>query len=404
MRPRIVLCAALLAGVSILPIAPAQARVLPDTARGMHVAGIQGGRWPAYPTHAVRLWDAGTTWSQVETSPGQYDWTALDAAVRTAEANGARDILLVLGSTPRWNATRVSSGDYPTPGAASMPRSMATWDRWVTAVVERYRGRVTSYQVWNEASLPMFWNGTPTQMAELTARTFRIVQQLDPAAVVVAASTTVRLQAAFARFFPAYLRALRARQWPVEAFAAHTYPASTGTPATRAAHVRQVKAALAAAGAPRRPLWDTELNYGLAGPGPTRPVERITGARAAAWTVRTMLDSTRLGVARTYWYAWTRAPYALLGMQFVDGSAAARGLRVHRAWTRGDWRGCVERDRVVRCHVVDAGQRATILFTVTGTATVALPAGSRLVCPVSGPCRTAGSRVRLTSWPVRVLP
>ena len=87
----------------------------------------------------------------------------------------------------------------------------------------------------------------------------------------MAASTTVRLDAAFNRFFPRYLAALRDLGWPVDVLSAHLYPASLGTPDERAAFVAQVTDQLALAGAPDLPVWDTELNYGLSGPGPAQP-------------------------------------------------------------------------------------------------------------------------------------
>ncbi|MHB1067592.1 MAG: hypothetical protein ACYC2Z_09250, partial [Candidatus Nanopelagicales bacterium] len=145
------------------PSGPGVGTVVPAQSIGLHVAGVQEGAWPDrnVPIGSLRLWDAGTNWSQVEAVKGVYDWVALDTALKTAERNGIDDVLLVLGGTPTWNASRVRPGDYPVPGAASAPRSLAAWDAFVSAVVKRYAGRITAYQVWNEASLAMFWNGTP---------------------------------------------------------------------------------------------------------------------------------------------------------------------------------------------------------------------------------------------------
>ena len=170
--------------------------------------------------------------------------------------------------------SQVRPGDYPVPGAASAPRSLQAWDAFVRATVTRYKGRITSYQIWNEASLAMFWNGSPALMAELTARAYAIIKKIDPRARVVAASTTVRLAGSFNRFFPRYLDALASRGWPVDVFAAHLYPNSRGTSDTRREYIAQVTAALEAAGAPDKPIWDTELDYGLAGPGPDNPLTR----------------------------------------------------------------------------------------------------------------------------------
>ena len=111
------------------------------------------------------------------------------------------------------------------------------------------------------------------------------IKKNDPEALVVAASPSLRLTAAFDRFYPEYLTELAALGWPVDVIAIHTYPDGTGDPIARGLLIQKAKDALAAAGAPELPLWDTELNYGLAGPGDI-PKQEITGAQAAGFVVR----------------------------------------------------------------------------------------------------------------------
>jgi len=121
---------------------------------GMHVAGAQEGDWPSdrVPVESFRLWDTGTSWLQIEANRGRYDWRLLDRALETSSSAGVDDVLMVLGPTPVWNASTTRGVQYPVPGAASVPRSFAAWDEFVEAVVDRYAGRITAYQIWNEAS------------------------------------------------------------------------------------------------------------------------------------------------------------------------------------------------------------------------------------------------------------
>lgn len=373
----------------------------------MHVAGVQDGAWPDsnVPFGALRLWDSGTAWSQIETVQGTYDWTLLDRAVANAEENGVEDILLVLGSTPTWNAKRIADGDYPVPGAASAPRSLKAWDAFVEATVQRYTGRITAYQVWNEASLAMFWDGTPELMADLTERAYDIIKRIDPAATVVAASTTVRLPGAFDRFFPDYLAALGERGWPIDVFAAHLYPASRGTTDERAAFVEQVSGALQAAEAPELPVWDTELNYGLAGPGPSNPLQTIEGARARDWVVQTTLDSLSLGISRTYWYIWTPEPYALLGMQLTNDSGAVEGLRVVDQWlVGGSSSGCTVDGAVTSCEVTKNGVPSVIVWSASGRVTVPVPEGITQACNTANRCREVAGTLEVGETPQRLTP
>lgn len=380
---------------------------IPAAIAGMHVAGVQDGAWPDanVPFGSLRLWDSGTGWSQIETSPGRYDWTPLDEALANAQENGIDDILLVLGTTPAWNAKRVKAGDYPAPGAASAPKDMDAWDAYVEAVATRYAGRISSYQIWNEASLTMFWDGTPAQMAELTKRAYDIITDVDPQATVVAASTTVRLEGAFDRFFVRYLEALRDLDWPVDVFAAHLYPASRDDTDERAEFIDDVAAALAAAGAPDLPVWDTELNYGLAGPGPSNPRQTIVGSRARDWVVQTTMDSLALGISRTYWYIWTPEPYPLLGMQLTNTSGAVKGLRIVDQWlVGGELIGCSDDGAVATCDVAKNGVSSRIVWSLDGPAALAPPEGFAEVCRTNNRCTPIAGAIEVDETPVRLLP
>ena len=46
--------------------------------------------WPRQPVGAVRLWDSGVTWREIETAPGVFDFSRLDAQVATARRQGRR--------------------------------------------------------------------------------------------------------------------------------------------------------------------------------------------------------------------------------------------------------------------------------------------------------------------------
>ncbi|MEI6360817.1 MAG: hypothetical protein WCP95_01675 [Actinomycetes bacterium] len=391
---------------SATPSGAHMGEVIPATITGMHVAGVQDGAWPDRndPFGALRLWDNGTNWSQIEAVKGQYNWKPLDAAVTNARAHGVKDILLVLGGTPTWNASRIKKTDYPGPGAASTPKSLAAWDAFVRAVVKRYAGKITSYQIWNEASLVMFWNGTPETLAKMTKSAADIIHTGDPKAKVVAASTTVRLAGSFSRFFPRYLAALGQLGWPIDVFAAHLYPSSLQTTDERAAFIATVKQAISAAGAPDKPVWDTELNYGLAGPGPSNPHQTIEGPKARDWVVQTELDSLHLGFARTYWYIWTPQPYPLLGMQLTNDSGAVEGLRIIHQWLVGStFNGCNDDGVVVNCFVEKNGIPSIIAWAVNNTGIYTAPEGYTQVCNTANTCKPVAGPIALKETPVRIV-
>ncbi len=359
---------------------------------GMHVAGAQEGKWPGYEIDSLRLWDTGTSWLQIEAEEGTYRWDGLDKALETAEAAGVTDALMVLGPTPVWNASNLEGVQYPVAGAASVPENLKAWDEFVRAAVTRYKGRIGAYQIWNEASLKMFWQGSPEEMADLTERAYKIVKEEDPEALVVGASTTVRLSKAYQRFFPAYLNALSAKGWPVDVLAVHSYAAGDGDVKDRAKNLQTVRKTLTQAGAGEMAMWDTELNYGLAGPGPIEKTQ-ISDEVALEWVVRTQMDSLKNGIERTYWYIWTEEPYDLLGMQFTNNSGAAAGLRTLSQWLGGAWGGCTTEEGVSSCYVRNDGKVSEIIWSPDGERAVTGFEGNVSVCDAGGTCEQRGEVV-----------
>jgi hypothetical protein len=371
---------------------------------GMHIEGAEGGAWASAPFGALRLWDNGTGWSQIELAKGEFKWDNLEGALANAESKGMTEILYVLGTTPEWAATKINESDYPQPGAASAPANLEDWDAWVTAVVEKFGDRINAYQIWNEANLKNFYNGTPKQMAEMTKRAYDIIKANDPDALVVSASPSTRLASAFDRFFPEYLAELKALNWPIDVVAIHTYPDGAGDPVARGALIEKAQAALTASGAPDLPLWDTELNYGLAGPGEI-PRTEITGPRAAGFVVRTYIDDLRYGIDRSYWYIWTLRPYDLLGIQAYAGTDAEQGFFAVDNWVTGaSFDGCTENAGAVTCDFSRDGTSWIVAWAETGEVPYTTPENSQLVCDPLSQCQEAGpgTQITLTEIPVRV--
>lgn len=391
--------AALILLVGLAPPA-AQADTLVDSRQfGLHVPQIANGVVPTVSYGSVRLWDSGVAWGQVEQRRGEYWWVGFDRAVQAANAQNAQ-ILYVLGSTPTWAASDRSQGTYPNRGAASSPRYLSDWRRWVTAVVTRYGPSIDAYQIWNEANLSTFWQGTPRRMARLTLEAEKIIRRLDPTAVVVAASSTVRLRSAFARFFPAYLKELRRVGWPVDAFAIHTYGPSTATPALRAKYVRLARAELRDARAPARPLWDTEVNYGIKGPGARYPDKDIGGNKAATYVAQTYLDSVRLRIARTYWYSWS-AKTDLLGITMNTGYPGATAFQTTHDWLANAVVDC--RSRHVRiCRINRGGVLSLVAWTSSGdTGAFTVPYFASRMCDARNRCEPVvpGTQMRIGRMP-----
>lgn len=367
---------------------------------------------PGVPASYIRLWDMKTAWRDINPSAGVFDFSILDQRVAQTEAAGAKP-LVVLGLTPTWAAKDPSAGD-PRWGAgtASPPSNPDTYTAYVTAIMQRYGARIGAVEVWNEANLQTFWTGTPAEMADLTARAYKAIKAISPNTQVIAASTTTRLASSVAAFFGPYSAALKSIGYPLDAWTIHTYPAGNQGPSDRYQDVLEWRGVLIDAtkndqAALNKQVWDTEINYGLAGPGPI-PHTDFDANTSGQYVARTFVDSVRLGVDSTFWYMWTASSFSLLGVQMFTGTATTIGAyNTTRGWLSGaTLKGCDQLNGVIRCYFTGgagafylamSANESTVSYAKQPTAT----AENWLGQPVnaSGPVSLASGPVKFTCLP-----
>lgn len=117
-------------------------------------------------------------WAGVEGTEGEYDWTSVDRMVDAAEARGM-GILGTINHTPSWAGTPELTG-HPDP---------AKFGEFVGAVAERYKGRVSTYEIWNEPTTTIFWDpNDPVAYTELLKAGYTAIKAVDESAIVVAGS------------------------------------------------------------------------------------------------------------------------------------------------------------------------------------------------------------------------
>jgi len=375
--------------IVVAPTASADGPLSPNQF-GMHIPQIAQGERPNANIGSVRLWDSGVAWGQVQQKKNLFWWNGLDSAIQNANAQGM-SITYVLGSTPKWAQKKAPKGRYPYSGTGAANPKMSDWKKWVRTVVQRYGNSIDAYQIWNEANLADFYDGTPKQMAALTKEAYKIIRAYDPTAKVVAASSTVRLTKSYNRFFPKYLKELKKQKWPVDAIAVHTYPPGKDTPADRLALLDKVNKDMKKGKVPSRiELWDTEVNYGIKGPGKIKG-QSIDGGQAADWTASTFLDSILTGVDRTYWYYWYR-PDGRLGI-ILNNTPTGTTFGGIGYQTVFDWmvnsfytctRGGPGQPNV--CQLGDADNPEVVVWSNEGIGTYTVPAGATVQCNTLNQC------------------
>lgn len=365
--------------------APKTERV-PAELFGMNASGERTG------AKALRLWDAGVTWAELQPTNGPVNWGPLDAIVNRARANGYKNILYVFGSTPSWAASGGPVTSYPSNDSYYLD--------YVAQVARRYKGKIKAYQTWNEADLPDFYTGSPESLAKLTAKTYKVIKKIDRKAMVAAAGLVPR-PGRFGRgsFEDRYLSTLRKEGWPTDAFIVSMYPENEN-PSLRLKYTNIARKALKRQKAPTKQLWESEANYASSS---LQPFPDATQMRLVA---RTYIDSMAYGLDRVYWYSWTQ-DWAPLGVRMtVDGipTPAATAYRTVESWMSGKrWAGCTKKKGVTQCPMT-GGQRATIMYTDSSSRSVSAPKGAKAVCDLYNSCTPtkAGTRITVTSSPVLV--
>jgi hypothetical protein len=345
----------------------------------------QPSSWPTAPVGAVRLWDSGVSWREIETADGVFDFSRLDTEVDSARSHHAK-VLLVLGQTPRFHSRHPRwLGSYGR-GAASMPFK-SSWIRYVRKVVRRYQGRYVDYQVWNEANVSGYWNGTARQMAKLTRWTSRVVARNDPRAKVVAPALATRLsgQRRWLRTFYGTRVGGRDVAAYVDIVSLNLYPLAKQGPEQSAALLDASRTMLGRAGV-HKPIWNTEINYGLLGGGTAR---NITRAKEAAYVGRTLVLNADRNVKRMFWYAWDLQHLANTQLTFANGTtmtSAGIAYEVVRGWLLGArTRGC-SRDRrsTWTCELRRGGGTSRIYWNPAHRVTVHTVRSARVAVDLRG--------------------
>lgn len=342
-----------------------------------------GDDFPDAPIEAVNLTTSGTYWSQVETAPGQYDFSRLDDIVDTSGRAGAQPMVL-LGFTPAFHAAQP---DSPT-AAATMPDA-AAWRAWVTAAVERYGARL-DYQIWPEPNIVSNWAGTPEQMARLTVIAGAIIHDEAPDAVVVAPATTLRLETQ---------RQWMSRYWAtevdgspvadsVDAVALDPFPLEDGTPEDSLTLICQARRILEKHDVDL-PTWTNEINYGVPSGG-TTGVKPYPDEQQAAVVGRTYLLHAALGVDRVYWLGWFSSAGLAVEMarSGVEPTLAGRAFTTVHDWMSGARRpDCQVNTGLYTC-VIDQGDSVLrVLWRERGTRKVTVADGATGVEDLAGRSR-----------------
>lgn len=122
-------------------------------------------------------------WAKTEKRKGVYDFAWLDHIVRDATKRGFKPWLQTSYGNPIYPQ---GGGDNLGAGLPVSEEALSAYDRWVSALVTRYKDDVSDWEVWNEPNFGDNTLNTPEATAEFNARTVKAIIGVQPQAKVSA--------------------------------------------------------------------------------------------------------------------------------------------------------------------------------------------------------------------------
>lgn len=118
-------------------------------------------------------------WAKTEKQKGVYNWAWLDHIIDDAVSRGLKPWL----QTSYGNPIYEGGGGFDLKGGLpTSPEALAAWDKWVEAMVSRYKNKVTEWEMWNEPDIQK--DNTPEMVANLNIRTAKIIKRIQPEAEI----------------------------------------------------------------------------------------------------------------------------------------------------------------------------------------------------------------------------
>jgi hypothetical protein len=178
--------------------------------------GAQGGKlvWPLAPTPgSLRLHDVYTSWSDLSTGPGTYDWTWLDTWLDMIAQHRPLQVIEVFSWVPCWNANTCEAPPVAPTGTNSPPLDLTqsgspAFNNFVTEFVQHCSAAgncvgncppgkacastnlITLYEMWNEWNTSVRWSGSATQLYQMLAPAASIIRANVTNAVILTPSMT----------------------------------------------------------------------------------------------------------------------------------------------------------------------------------------------------------------------
>ena len=297
---------------------PGAAQVSPHLFNLSATGGITSQQpWPVVSFGGIRVMENGSSWGEINTAPGVYDWVALDKWLDNAYAGG-QDILYTFVWVPTWASSKPADATCRMgPGTCDPPSDLKSdgtgtdqhWKDFVTALTAhnkaRANGHIKYWELWNEPHNNFSWNGTNAQLVRMVKDAYAIIKASDSNAFVLS-PTLGWINNQALTWASSYLSAGGSSY--VDGIALHGYVmqhlkngSKTDNPETLTTLLPPYKAMLASFGLSSKPIFNTESSWSLNGQwGPFSSDPDMQ----TAFVSRLYILHAAYGISRLYWFEW----------------------------------------------------------------------------------------------------
>jgi len=377
-------------------------------------SAAQGGQFGTF-----RFWDT-VSWASIEPSDGQYNWTVLDELKADLQSNGVNDMIFTFGYVPAWASTNAIASCTPVPAGECSPPTDSAWTSFVTQVVKHNCGVITYYELWNEANLSYFYNGTPSELVHLASLAYPIIHSTancsvggtDPNQVLMPSIND--LSSGSIAWLNSYLAAGGGKYADIGAF--HGYGLSTTTPgyvldSQLVTWVANYKAALANYNL-NLPIWNTEYSWGQTD---NFPISTLGETARQGFIAQTMLLFAASGVSRNLWYMYDASDWGTMygpNHGKSPNTDTDSGPRITataygsiQTWMIGaTLSGCTLSGNTWVCGLTRSspvGYSAQAVWSQTGSGTYTVPSGATVYRDLNGNLNAiSGTTVGITNLPI----
>jgi hypothetical protein len=347
-------------------------------------------------------------WPIAEPEPGKFDF--YDEGVNAAHKAGLA-IMGMLDGAPSYESVkpRATEGYWAVYNIPDKPNAITDWERYVRTVVGHYKGRIDSWEIWNEPWGDFFSGagGTPELYARLMKTAYAAAKDVNPNAEIMG----IDAYANFDKWTEGTLKAAGTQYF--DAFSFHDYNDGLyGGPASQPyVSSSRFRSYLAKYGAVK-PLWDTEGGMGDAGSWYAPETGGLAPRVQLAWIVRYDVAYMSVGVKRFFYYAMHLDPaMGDIGCRTNEQDRAIRPLLAAQAVLASmvDGAGAPKRSEPV--HGVDlytfpsqSGKIVSVAWSYdTSLHIVTLPRGARVLDVLGNPMMVRHNKVTVGVEPIYIV-